>query len=482
MQGTRSAFLVVGVVLVALVAPQPAGAVTRVGMEGTVVSVAGDERVRFLLEHFADGTRNGVRVRQLSFGDPIITKTLSGDCDANPAFNDVVCTPIPTGGRITTSDFDDEVVIGGSNVGCETTAGTPFQVSLRDGDDTLRVSEACGGQTNPPGRHRLHASFVADCCGLLTDGVEGGLGNDDISGGSLDDELHGESGNDTIDAASGNDVIDGGFDHDDIFGREGDDTLVGNAGNDELRGGSDGDTLDGDIGTDLLNGGTGVDTASYATRVGANLTITLDGVANDGAAAGAENDNLIAIENVIGGAGFDHITGNGGANRLEGRGGTDTLEGSGGNDVIDSRDGVSETPDCGDGTDTLIADLSDKASRCENIQRFAVDDGPPGRVVDGSLRIRRDGRLKLRLRCPRRARVTCKGKLRLTHAGRLRTLAATRYRVRRGRAKTLRLKVSRRAARRARARRAIIVRTRERGVSKKGPRSTIKRLRVRRRP
>jgi hypothetical protein len=213
------------------------------------------------------------------------------------------------------------------------------------------------------------------------------------------------------------------------------------------------------------------------------------GQLNDTLSGGADEDSLLGgagADTLLGGSANDTLEGDIGGDTLHGGTGTDILKAGAGNDEINSRDGVAESAGCGTGIDTVIADLQDTAPSaatdigCENVQRFATDDGPPGRIVGRSVLVRRSGRLKLRLRCPRRAKVTCKGKLRLTHAGRRRTLASKRYRVRRGRTKTLRLKLSRRAARRARARRAIVVRTSERGVSKKGPRSTIKRLRVRR--
>lgn len=74
---------------------------------------------------------------------------------------------------------------------------------------------------------------------------------------------------------------------DSIYGRGGGDVLLGMAGDDELDGGR---------GADGLSGGPGHDSVSYE---GAPVDVTLDGVANDGAAG--ENDNvLLDTEDVYG--------------------------------------------------------------------------------------------------------------------------------------------------------------------------------------
>src|SRR5205085_821371 len=81
---------------------------------------------------------------------------------------------------------------------------------------------------------------------------------------------------------------------------------------------------------DVLTGEGGVDTARYNLRT-ARVTVSLDGVANDGQTG--EGDN-VAVENTVGGSGSDHLTGNAGANALSGGGGADVLNGKGGNDTL----------------------------------------------------------------------------------------------------------------------------------------------------
>src|SRR5215203_4306438 len=71
-----------------------------------------------------------------------------------------------------------------------------------------------------------------------------------------------------------------------ILGAGGNDTLTGGIGNDSITGDNNNDTLSGGGGgADRLIGGAGFDTANYSDRSD-NLTIKLDGNANDGANGG----------------------------------------------------------------------------------------------------------------------------------------------------------------------------------------------------
>ena len=150
--------------------------------------------------------------------------------------------------------------------------------------------------------------------------------------------------------------------------------LIGGAGNDTLMGGPGDDSLRGDAGADLLSGGAGVDEASYAGYT-SGVTVTLDGVANDGAPG--EGDNVMPdIENVTGGNGDDLLVGNGadnsltggkGADTLIGGGGVDTFSGGDGNDILQMQDGIAEIGDCGAGVDIAIADEQDTLIDCEQV-------------------------------------------------------------------------------------------------------------------
>ncbi|NDD12449.1 MAG: calcium-binding protein, partial [Betaproteobacteria bacterium] len=145
-----------------------------------------------------------------------------------------------------------------------------------------------------------------------------------------------------------------------IFGVEGsryDDLIVGDSSN---------NVLDGQGGSDTLDGGSGVDTAEYNQALaGINLDLTLGKAIDDGqgrgsAAAGeaVEVDQLIGIENVVGGSGNDMIRGDAFNNRLEGQGGNDRISGEAGDDTLLGGEG-NDTLEGGDGSDHLYADFGD---------------------------------------------------------------------------------------------------------------------------
>ena len=126
--------------------------------------------------------------------------------------------------------------------------------------------------------------------------------------------------------------------------------LVGGPGPNTLIGGEGDDVLDGAGGTDVLIGGPGQDVADYSSH-NARVALSLDGLANDGAAG--EGENLGAdIEDLRGGTGNDSLTADGGDNVLDGGRGSDVMLGGGGIDGVDysSR------------TQWVIADLDGEAS------------------------------------------------------------------------------------------------------------------------
>jgi Ca2+-binding RTX toxin-like protein len=90
------------------------------------------------------------------------------------------------------------------------------------------------------------------------------------------------------------------------------------------------------------------------------VSVTLDGVANDGSPGGEGDDVGTDVENVTGGSGPDTLVGdadhnvlNGGAGRDSITGGprSDTLLGGAGNDLFAAADGVADSVDGGAGTD-----------------------------------------------------------------------------------------------------------------------------------
>ncbi len=216
--------------------------------------------------------------------------------------------------------------------------------------------------------------------------VKGGSGNDLIVGDNNDDVLIGGKGNDTLRGNGGNDALFGEDGDDQLEGGDGNDFLSGGNNNDTLYGQNDNDTLDGGLGADFFQGGSGVDLADYQFR-SEKLNISLDNVANDGAAG--EGDNVSSdIENINGGSGADRIVATAQNNSLQGNGGNDTiyagdgddtvvggagadnLFGQDGNDTIYALDGTKDTLDGGAGTDTAQRDTGSVADSVTNIEVF----------------------------------------------------------------------------------------------------------------
>jgi Ca2+-binding RTX toxin-like protein len=284
--------------------------------------------------------------------------------------------------------------------------------------------------------------------------IEGGNGNDTIVSGMGPDELHGGPGNDTMQAFEGPDSV---------FGEDGDDSV--SAGKEEPEANA-ADTVDGGPGFDQIPH---VD-ADYNRGFDDDVSVTVDGVNNDGEAG--EGDNVIAVEKfyivashatfVGSGAGDDVfvegysslIRGMGGNDRLVAYDGNDTIEGGDGddyleggfmNDVLDggpgvdqfvgdrterdvvaagsdqirARDGNPELVNCGIGADTAQVDASDTVDpTCETVDRPGpvgpVGPGGPSRPkVLGKLSIRSISSkgLAIQITCP--AACTVSGELRV---------------------------------------------------------------------
>jgi Ca2+-binding RTX toxin-like protein len=197
----------------------------------------------------------------------------------------------------------------------------------------------------------------------------GGDGADIITGSAARNRLNGGFGIDTLNGdpvitcptggtppcyATSNDTLNGGPGDDALHGRNGADALNGGngPGSDLAHGAwTDADTLD---------GGAGVDTVSYSTRT-ANLTVTIGAGANDGTrdtdpilgGNQSEGDNVFAgVEKVTGGKGDDIITGDASRETLTGGRGDDTIDGNGGADIISGQSG-DDTLTGGAGKDTL---------------------------------------------------------------------------------------------------------------------------------
>jgi hypothetical protein len=344
--------------------------------------------------------------------------------------------------------------------------------------------------------------------------------------GDRDDAYWDWDGPSTVDGGAGNDVP--------ITGAGGDDALRGGIGSDELEGWDGDDLLDGGPGDDYLEGiayveegmthgtdtyvgGGGYDTVTYEGRT-EDLTLSPDGVANDGAAGegddigsdvmgvggghGADTMTGNGARNVFGGGpgddvlsgagGDDHLVGAAGADRLTGGDGQDLLGGEDGDDTlgggagvdryygdsvgaciafscpsgrddIDAADGEREEISCGPGTDTLAADPVDViydsvtlVDQCEG--HTGTPTGPSGGAAGGAAKLTVAG-AKLDRRGRIVVRFTAPGPGRITARAKARRIAvgsASRTVSRAGRA-TLAITPSRAAKRALRAHRRLKV-------------------------
>lgn len=213
-----------------------------------------------------------------------------------------------------------------------------------------------------PGPDRLAGGPGADV-------ICGGDGADELIGGGGDDVLIGGLGPDVLSGGRGRDTLVGGDDADVLDGGTQDDTLYGGSGQDRFPAPAERD------GADVLSGGPGSDTADYRART-APVTVSLDGLANDG--ADGERDTVgryrwdaglsgqaSDVEAVVGGSGADTLIGDHLRNLLTGGAGADVLRGLDGEDVLDVLDGApGDLADGGGGFDSCAGDPGDGLASC----------------------------------------------------------------------------------------------------------------------
>ena len=211
---------------------------------------------------------------------------------------------------------------GTNQVLCPLAGTTLIAMTGNDGDDWLTNSTSIPGNLN------------------------GGADEDVLTGGTGADTLTGSTGLDYVTYTSRSAPVtasldglggDGQFGENDTIASDVE-TLVGGSGADTLTGNSLDNGLDGGPGADTLNGGAGNDFALYWTRTAA-VSVTLDGVANDGEPG--ENDAIGAdVESAIGGDGDDTLVGGPGDNDLWGWDGNDTIDGGAGDDDLGGLNGI----------------------------------------------------------------------------------------------------------------------------------------------
>jgi RTX calcium-binding nonapeptide repeat (4 copies) len=182
-------------------------------------------------------------------------------------------------------------------------------------------------------------------------------------------------------------AFEGGGGADVITGSPFGDSLTGDDGADSLSGGDGDDLLDGSAGDDLIEGDAGSDTfRSQTAATGLTLDLAVAGPQNT-VAAGLDTVN--SVENALGTSDADRLFGDAGPNELRSLAGNDMLDGRGGvdrlsaefqNDTIVARDGGPDFVNCGDGTDSVAADLAgtDALIDCESVAF-----GAPGPILPG---------------------------------------------------------------------------------------------------
>lgn len=284
----------------------------------------------------------------------------------------------------------------------------------RDGDDRLNGrggNDVLDGGANTSGSDRLNGGDGDDALvgRAGDDALNGEDGSDALSGSGGIDTLIGESGNDDLRGGAAGDTLSGGSGDDtlngaepDQIGADGDDRIFGGPGRDVVLGDEGDDLLDGGLGSDGIRGGPGRDTVTYEDR-SSPVTVTLDGIADDGEAG--ELDNVGRdVEAVVGGNVGDSLYGDGDANGLDAGAGEDLLVGNlgsdrmtagSGPDVVLARDGRDDVVSCGDDGDLAIVDRADTVRDCETLDR-----GGRRRVVAGRLALVRSAPAEFGLRLP----------------------------------------------------------------------------------
>ena len=265
-----------------------------------------------------------------------------------------VIASIPGGGGGSAPEADTytsiESLTGGAGDDDLTQGPGDGDLSGNGGNDMLRPGLGSGANTGGAGSDTVTYAGLSDpltanlATGTATaTGLNQTLGGDveNLIGGSAADSLTGSAVANELRGGPGADTISGGAGADTLVGEADNDTIAGGPGDDVIEGSSGNDGLTGDDGADVLTGGPDTDTVSYAAQT-ARVTVTLDGVANDGVGDGAgttEGDNVVSTENLVGGSAGDRLVGDQAPNLLQGGPGDDVLVGAGNSDLLQGQAG-----------------------------------------------------------------------------------------------------------------------------------------------
>ncbi|MGK2956272.1 MAG: calcium-binding protein, partial [Solirubrobacterales bacterium] len=186
-------------------------------------------------------------------------------------------------------------------------------------------------------------------------------GNDVVTGTDAADDIRADVGDDTVVSGLGNDYIDEG---------PGADTMIAGPGNDRFAYEQPAN------GADVLDGGPGISDSVDARARTSDLSISINGIADDGDAA--EGDNLIGIERIDTGSGNDTITCGPGPDLILANDGNDVLSGGAGPDFLGGGDG-NDTANGSDGGDNIAGgnggDTMDGGGADDEFSGEMFDDG-----------------------------------------------------------------------------------------------------------
>jgi Ca2+-binding RTX toxin-like protein len=228
------------------------------------------------------------------------------------------------------------------------------------------------------------AAHPSSCLPGGTNLVTGGNGDDMINAeaSTINLKYLASSGHDIFMGGSGADHITVGSGPDWAFGGGGNDRFYDNGGPDpsKLWGGPGDDTFTdwdyNDLDITFFDGGSGFDQVAYHMIAdGIDVSVSLDGIADDGVVG--ETDNFHQSVEGIGTDGTyndsgqfrgnDTLTGSDGPNLINGRQGDDQIYGLGGNDELWGGPGA-DFYHCGDGYDIVHNDGYDTADEdCEEV-------------------------------------------------------------------------------------------------------------------
>jgi Ca2+-binding RTX toxin-like protein len=329
----------------------------------------------------AEGDNLGAGIDDLTGGSAALGDTITGNATANILVGNI-------GGDIMNGGDGADTVLGGANN--DILQGGPGADTVNGGlnDDQLIAGDADGNDIligdagtdhadyssrrnplalSPDGAANDGEGAETDNIALDVENITGGNGSDVLASSASNNVFTGNLGSDTVTYAASAGAVLANLTTG-LASGHGSDTLTEV---ENLVGGSAGDTLTGTSATpNTLDGGPGgndtfvasdadggdsyiggpdIDLADYSSRAAA-LTLSPDGLANDG--VGAENDNIgIDVENITGGAAGDILRSGTLSNVLNGGGGIDTASYSNAIGPITASLAGTAT---GDGADTLL--------------------------------------------------------------------------------------------------------------------------------